>query len=308
MKFLIVFILSLFTSASFLVIERLAGIGWDFHPDSVTYATTSEDVYSAIISDWTQLPNNAYYVISYLLGQSVVLITLMNMTLFAITNSLIYKTIKYQAGYSISPLLSLLLLLNPYRVHLSTTMLKDTLVIFLMVLLLSSSTITRTAAFIAMFLIRVASPIYLLTLIPKRYLRYILLGSLFLMAIFWSIAIERILEFNDQEMQLREFDQIPTFQDLGFPGSILRGITWSLLAFSGTFALISPALAFYPVAVGSIMTLVFLKKVTGSLNIPIQLFIATTIFGAMVTGFTAYIRYIYPILVVWPIIAIKKND
>ena len=86
------------------------------------------------------------------------------------------------------------------------------------------------------------------------------------------------------------------------------GIVWSLLAVSGLFALVSPAPAYVPLAVGSIMTLVFLKKATGSFKIPLQLLVVTSLFGVMVTGFTAYIRYIYPVLIVWPLIALMKND
>jgi hypothetical protein len=56
------------------------------------------------------------------------------------------------------------------------------------------------------------------------------------------------------------------------------------------------------------MTLVFLKKATGSFTIPLQLLVVTSLFGVMVTGCTAYIRYIYPVLIAWPLIALMKND
>lgn len=308
LKFWGVVLLSFLTSAVVLGAERAVGIGWDFHPDSVHYATSSEEAYISIVDNWAGVFNAGYYVLSYFLGQSVVAITLMNMILFALTNGFIYKSIKDQSPYPISAYLLLLLLLNPYRIHLSTTMLKDTLIIFLMILLVRSSFATCTVSFLSLVVLRVASPVYLITLIPRRFIFYIALAGLALMAAFWDTVFGRILEFNEQEMQLRDFDRIPTFQELGFWGSIIRGITWSLLALSGTFALISPAPAFIPVAIGSVMTLVFLKKATGSYKIPLQLLIATSIFGVMVTGFTSYIRYIYPILVAWPLIVVIRND
>lgn len=307
-RFWVVVLLSLLASALLLGIERAVGIGWDFHPDSVTYATSSEEAYDSIVENWLGLFNNGYYVLAYFLGQSIIAITVMNMVVFALTNGIIFNTIKEKSLYPISSILLLLLLLNPYRVHLSTTMLKDTLIIFLLILLIRSTFTARAFSFLSMIVLRVASPLYLIMLIPRRYIFYTGFVALGLMAVYWDTAVGRILEFNEQEMQLRDFDRIPTFQDFGVWGSVLRGVTWSFLAFSGTFVLLSPAPAFVPVAIGSIMTLIFLKKATGSYKIPLQMLIVTSIFGVMVTGFTAYIRYIYPILVAWPLIAVIRND
>lgn len=308
MKFSLVVSFSLLLSLTTLGIERAVGIDWDFHPDSVTYATTSGEAYQSIMNDWMELFNNGYYVLSYALDQSIVAITLMNTILFAVTNGIIYKSIKNRANYPINIHLLSLLLLNPYRIHLSTTMLKDTLIIFLMVLLVTSPFASRAVSFFGMVVLRIASPIYLIALVPKRFVLYAALGGLALTSATWDTLVVRVLEFNAMEMQLRDFDKVPTFQEFGFWGAILRGITWSILSFTGAFALISPAPAFIPVAIGSLMTLIFLKKTTGHYRIPTQLFIATSIFGIMVTGFTAYIRYVYPILVAWPIIAVTRDD
>jgi len=308
LKFWLVVLLSFLTSAVLLGIERAVGIGWDFHPDSVTYATTSGDVYESIVENWLGLFNNGYYVLAYLLGESIVAITFMNMLVFALTNGLIYKSIREKSHYPITSALMLLLLLNPYRVHLSTTLLKDTMIIFLVVLVVISTNANRAIPIVSLFMLRIASPLYLIILVPRRLLFYGFLAVSLLIAFYWDAAFNRILEFNEQEMRLRDFDSIPTFQEFGFFGAVLRGIFWSLLSVSGVFALVSPAPAYVPVAIGSVMTLLFIKKATGSFKIPLQLLIVTSIFGVMVTGFTAYIRYIYPVLVAWPLIVIFKND
>lgn len=301
-------LISLLTSALLLGVERAVGIGWDFHPDSVTYATFSEEAYVSIVENRLGLFNNGYYVLSYFMGQSVIAITAMNMVVFALTNGLIYKTINEKSYYPVGRALLLLLLLNPYRAHLSTTMLKDTLIIFFVILFVGSPFVTRAFSFLSMIALRVASPLYLIMFIPRRYIFYAGLIALTLMIVFWDVVAGRILEFNDLEMQLRDFDRIPTFQEFGIWGSVLRAIIWSLLAFSGTFVLLSPAPEFIPVAIGSIMILIFIKKATGSYKIPLQLLFVTSMFGVMVTGYTAYIRYIYPILVAWPLIAVIRND
>jgi hypothetical protein len=308
LKFWLVFLLSFLASAVLLGLERAVGINWDFHPDSVTYATTSETVYESIIENWIGLFNNGYYVMAYFLGESIVAITLMNMLVFALTNGFIYKLIREKSGYPVTGALMLLLLLNPYRVHLSTTLLKETLIIFLLILIVSSTNTARAIPIAGMFILRIASPLYLIVLMPRRFLFYGFLGVSLLTAFYWDATLGRILDFNDQEMRLRDFDTIPTFQEYGFLGAISRGIVWSLLAVSGLFALVSPAPAYVPLAMGSLLTLIFLKKATGSFKIPLQLLVVTSLFGIMVTGFTAYIRYIYPLLIAWPLIALMKND
>jgi hypothetical protein len=308
LKFWLVFLLSFLASAVLLGLERAVGLGWDFHPDSVTYATTSETVYESIVENWFGLFNNGYYVVAYFLGESIAAITLMNMLVFALTNGFIYKLIREKSNYPVTEALMLLLLLNPYRVHLSTTLLKETLIIFLLILIVSSTNSARVLPIVGMFILRIASPLYLTVLMSKRLLFYGFLAVCLITVFYWDAALGRIIEFNVQEMRLRDFDTIPTFQDYGLWGAFLRGIVWSLLAVSGLFALVSPAPAYVPLAVGSIMTLIFLKKATGSFKIPLQLLVVTFLFGVMVTGFTAYIRYIYPVLIAWPLIALMKND
>jgi hypothetical protein len=232
----------------------------------------------------------------------------MNMLVFALTNGFIYKLIREKSRYPVTGALMLLLLLNPYRVHLSTTLLKETLIIFLLILIVSSTNTARAIPIAGMFILRIASPLYLIVLMPRRFLFYGFLGVSLLTAFYWDAALGRILDFNDQEMRLRDFDTIPTFQEYGFLGAISRGIVWSLLAVSGLFALVSLAPAYVPLAMGSLLTLIFLKKATGSFKIPLRLLVVTSLFGIMVTGFTAYIRYIYPLLIAWPLIALIKND
>ena len=308
LKFWLVFLLSFLASAVLLGLERAVGLGWDFHPDSVTYATTSETVYESIVENWFGLFNNGYYVVAYFLGESIAAITLMNMLVFALTNGFIYKLIREKSNYPVTEALMLLLLLNQYRVHLSTTLLKETLIIFLLILIVSSTNSARVLPIVGMFILRIASPLYLTVLMSKRLLFYGFLAVCLITVFYWDAALGRIIEFNVQEMRLRDFDTIPTFQEYGLWGAFLRGIVWSLLAVSGLFALVSPAPAYVPLAVGSIMTLIFLKKATGSFKIPLQLLVVTSLFGVMVTGFTAYIRYIYPVLIAWPLIALMKND
>ena len=72
-----IFFISCISSFVLLAIERSAGMGWDFHPDSVTYATDSISVASQIYESqyFSELFNNGYYVVAALLAQNILLIT-----------------------------------------------------------------------------------------------------------------------------------------------------------------------------------------------------------------------------------------
>lgn len=308
LNFWTVVLLSFIVSTTLLLLERMLGIGWDFHPDSITYATESTNTYLAILENWPQIFNNSFYVVVHLLGESVFLVTFMNMLFFSLTNGLIYDFFKSKSNYKISTALALLILLNPYRIHLSTTMLKDTLIIFFLILQLKDGFLIRIISFISMFSLRIASPLYLIILIPRKLIFHAFFIFLILIIFFWDYGIDKLLELNAMELQLREFDKIPTFQEFGLWGALLRGITWSFFAFSGTFPLVNLSVPFIPVAFGSLMTLVFLKLVTGSYKVSAQLLIASFLIGLMITGFTAYIRYIYPILILWPLLMVSRSD
>jgi len=162
MKTIIVFVFSFFFALLLLMAERLIGIGWDFHPDSVTYVTESTTVSKAIFEgQLSDLINNAYYVVCYFLNESIFDITLFNLTLYSITNIFLAKVHwGFDSGRkNIFSIFLLLLLLNPYRAHLATTVLKDTLIIFLVVI--SALNFRKFLALIPLLiLLRMASIIY----------------------------------------------------------------------------------------------------------------------------------------------------
>lgn len=128
-----IFLLSIVAALITLIFERAIGIEWDFHPDSVTYATTSHEISKNILNEGIgSAINNSYYFICSILEQSITAIIAMNMIFFALTNLVILRLhVKFTGDINLAKYsLLLLLLLNPYRMHLATTMLKDTLIIF----------------------------------------------------------------------------------------------------------------------------------------------------------------------------------
>lgn len=296
-----IFIASVLLSLCTLAVERLIGIGWDFHPDSVTYATVSKDVARIIYSEPEGLFNNAYYVIAALLDENVEVLTAMNILVFGLTNCLLFSAHRRLAGGAL--LWFVLLALNPYRLHLSTTILKDTLIIFFV-----AASLTGLGRYFAMlpmlFSLRVASLLYGLSFVTARHLFYLAPVGVVMMLAFGADISAFLERSNEAEMVLRDFDRIPTFQDSGFLGILARGLIWPVLAWSGLFAFLSPAFEYIVVALGSLMNLIYCWRVMGRPVFPAGIFLAMCIFGMLVTGFTAYIRYVYPLLTILPLVAL----
>lgn len=305
-----VFVVSVAASLLVLLAERAVGIGWDYHPDAVTYTTLSTDMVDAIrAASPLAVLNNGYYVLCWMLGESVVTITAMNMLVFAATNVFLYRF--HALGRSLGLGLTghgavvWLLLMNPYRLHLSTTVLKDTLVVFLVVLSASSLYgFVRWALPLA--ILRVASVVYVAQHLRGRYLAAGIGLLLAAVVLFYQPLLELLLWGNDQQMVLREFDAVPTFQQFGLAGSFMRALLWPLLAISGLFFALSPTIAYLPVAVGSLFTILYCVLALRTARMPLGVYGGMCAMGLLVTGFTAYIRYVYPFVTIWPVALINE--
>lgn len=308
-KYFFVFILSTLVVIFLLILERMVGIGWDYHVDSVTYATDSFETVSAILDQGiTAMPNSGYYFIAAFLDQNITAITVYNIIVFSFTNILIAK-LHWDCNFSEKKIITLsllLLLLNPYRIHLASTLLKDTTIIFLFVLFIYKAKYFWISL-IPLFLIRIASTIYLIALVPMKYWKYFILLLVVLIVSYPDALITQLDDSNAIDMRIRDFDTIPTFQEHGYLGSIVRGVAWPLLAITGAFVFISPAFAFIFVSVGCVMNIIYswlmMKKSPIALNILAPMFI----FAVLAPGFTSYIRYVYPLIIIAPLLLLKEH-
>jgi hypothetical protein len=308
---LLVFIFSLVMVVCLLVLERGAGIGWDYHPDSVTYATLSDSVWQSISdNNLLMLFNNGYYVLCSFLGMSIIGITIMNMIIFSYTNVMIFRIHRdasrfFSNGNSIWLLCLALLICNPYRVHLGTTMLKDSLIIMLLVYAFTNQNFVRTIMVPILALFRLASILYFSIFFKRKYIIWGGVLALLIWAILGEVITNQILYFNSSSMQLRAFDTVPNFQSFGLVGAILRAILWPIFALSGAFVFLSPAPAYMMVAIGIYFGLAYTILMIGRVRVPLAVYGVMMLFGLMVTGYTSYLRYVYPILVLTPLIIIQ---
>lgn len=303
-----IFILSLAAALVALVFERTLGIEWNFHPDSVTYATASHEIAQNIRNEGIgSAINNSYYFLCSLLGQSITIIIAMNMILFAITNLVILRLhIQFTGDKELNKyFLLLLLVLNPYRMHLATTMLKDTLIILLALIPLLGLRYWLLSL-VAMPFFRVIGIFYYGVLLPRALFAFGVLCAIGIFFIFNERVVGLILEFNANQMQFREFDSVPSFQNAGLVGVAMRFILWPLLAVTSSFCIFGLSIPFMAVALGVVMFNIYTLSLTGRLIISWKLFLVMGVFAILVTGYGSYIRYVYPLLVMTPLLVVSQ--
>jgi hypothetical protein len=311
----VVFLYSLICCFFFFILERMVGIGWDFHPDAVTYTqkylVLSENL---IEQGFLSFPNNVYYLVSYFLNGNISLLIILNVLAYSFTNVLIAKEFKRFSFYSNwgrnkKIWLLLLLLFIPYRLHLAVHVLKDTLILLgLVLVVVNANRKTLLAlAFIPTFLLRVLSIVYLTVLMPNKIIKF----GIPIVIIFMIFNSEFITSFllgqNALEMTFRESDRVPTFQDLGLIGVFIRGIVWPIFNLTGIYAIISPSILYLPVAIGSFMIQLWSFYVFKKFAITPMVFCVMALIALLVPGYASYIRYCFPILIVTPLLMMKAN-
>ena len=310
--YVLVFIFSIFLSLLVLMLERAVGIPWDFHPDSATYITSSTDISEALLNsgNFTDLLNNGFYLIIHLLNSDVIIVTIYNMALFALTNVMIFNILNKKSGAKYFYWGILFILLNPYRIHLATTVLKDTTIIFLIVLsIYKKKSLIFTIP--GLLIMRMASIIYVLSILlnGKFRIKNLYYPTITILLIIFFINIyspERIINWieltNNTDMVFREFDSVPTFREYGNYGILMRAIFWPLLFQTGLFFLLSPSIAYFPIFLGSIFNLFYCKIYQKTYGILLAPYLGLAIISLFASGFTTYLRYGMPIFTIIPLL------
>lgn len=311
----LIFLFSVLLCAATLVAERAAGIDWDFHPDVVTYAFE----YDAVVAGGlAALPNQLYYFLSAAVEGEWEVLVAINVLFYALTNCLLGKLLLTSLSDRAEEVLTkrkiwmlfiFLILFSPYRLHLATHALKDTLIIFFLAatVFARGGVLRATLAWIPLLLLRVYAILYLFIFIRGRWL---LLGGIVTggaMVFFDAPVLDFLEERNEIEMRGREFDTVPTFSEFGLVGSIVRGLLWPLFLLTGGFAALSPSGFFIPVALEFIAVQLWCRYVLRTWAITLGVFLSLAIIGMAVTSFTAYIRYAYPVFVVTPMLLLAQR-
>ena len=314
-----IFMISLLVAFIMLLLERSLGINWDYHVDAKTYGENSKIITEGIIqnSPLKIIGNSYYFLVSNIFNQNIFFLTLFNLIIYSITNVLIFDFLRIKLNiFFIGKLNSLILLMylfNPYRLHLGTTILKETPITLLLTLLFYPA-IFSSLVFFLLVCLRTAGVIYALAFLDKKklYLIVILIViSVIVIPEVQNLLGDRIQLANEVNIRARAADTIPNWQDLGSFGAILRGIIWPFLALTGSFIFIAPSGLLLPLAIGpflNILVIFNLKKTF--LPFTIGLYLSISLIAINAPGFFAFIRYSYPLISLAPLFVgyeIKKR-
>ena len=301
-----IFIISLIINIFALILERLVGIGWDFHVDSVTYIDSIKNYELTGNLNLGDLSNNLHYYVVSLLG-SIELVISYNIILASLTNKIIYDNVICKISSKSIKLALIIFLFNPYKIHLATTILKDTAIIYFLAIALFSK--FSIIGIIMGGLYRNAFVFYLA--FNRKISKYFYI--IFPIIIIWyfyviSFSFITFEEHISSEMIFREFDKIPTFNQYGpFVGTFLRAIVWPIAVFTGSFFILSPTLEYFPLFIGSLFLLFTLFKIKITIVKLLPFFLLFSFYAIITPGFTTYYRYIFPILSLIPYIHIFAN-
>lgn len=309
----ILFTISTFLVLLLLLVENLVGIHWDFHPDAVTYTTESfETVDNILSSGFISAFNNFYYFVAVLFQQNAVGLVLLNILIYSFTNVIIYNYINRIATINNIKLnlkvivFVVCVLFMPYRLHLAAHVLKDTLIIFFLINLLTKNKMNWLVNSFFLVGLRLFSLAYMSVFIKKKYF-YIGVCIVLIAALYNNEQLTLMLEDkNDTNMTFRDFDAVPNFTSYGLLGVLLRATIWPVFAFSGSYIFLSPSLAFAPLALGSIAITVTSWWAFRKAPINLQSLMVFGVIALLTTGFTTYIRYCFPLLVLMPLFQFKS--
>ena len=302
---------------------RFIGIDWDYHVDSVTYVEKSAYISEKIISSGNIFIglNNSYYLLVNFLQSNPNYIIIFNSIIFSLTNLFLVLILR-PYRHKFYGTFEYLILFNPYRVYLGTTLLKDTLLIFLLVVsyyffhltkhstrfrsnianLIGKSLTLITSVLSIFFAGRTILYLFLLPRFLDRLKNLKAIIGILLFFVFMNAITNHYINMDifssfanasRTSMDFRDYGRIPNFATFGILGTILRTFIWPIFYLSGLFIIFSPSLELFLIAIGIVFVLFNLQKLN---IIPIfpGAFLSYTFFAGITSGFLSFGRYVLP--------------
>ena len=211
--------------------------------------------------------------------------------------------------------LLIIILFLPYKTHLTISILKDGLILFLLIFVFTYKKIYSLILSILLGTsFRWGFFLYLILFINKKIFtkKLLIITSIIIFAfiswfIYTKINIDHNLDTlnnflvsiknylqtrNNLNLGGRDYDQIPTFKEYKL-GTIFRGITWPFLFMTGTFSVFTKSYLFYCLAVEIIIVQFLMYWYFKKFVININLIIILILIAMQVNTFTSYFRYSY---------------
>jgi hypothetical protein len=117
------------------------------------------------------------------------------------------------------------------------------------------------------------------------------------------VVVEFAQSANNTNMRFRGYDEVPNFADWGLVGTFLRMLVWPLMSVTGVFVFFSSSWLFVPVALGALVSLVLAVFLNRRFS-PwpwLAVYASMATFAFFASGFTTYIRYVYPLIGLLPL-------
>jgi hypothetical protein len=299
-----IFVLSFSICLLFYITEGILGIDRFYHPDSAHYLKKNYNFnLSRILSNPTYIFHKGYYVFSDLLNNNYYLLISANFVLYSFTNIMIYQKVFKNYFTSLTNLklffLFYLLFLDPYRLHLASHVLKETILIFIMItIILSNFKMIKIIFTLLLEVFRNNSLIYLLIFFLLIFLSIVFLILNKNIHNFILIEFEKFINLIENYyyklMPIRSYDHVPLFRDFGFPtGFILKNITWPLMLVSGFFIFFTSSFLFKFLGLVIILNNLLIYTITKKTYISLGLLIILLIISIYTSSYTPMFRYSY---------------
>jgi hypothetical protein len=311
------FLLSFLICIIFYLIEDLIKIDRFYHPDSFHYLHFNDlEVFNINYKNILNFRGLGYYIISILFKHNYLGLIIINFIFYSLTNVLIYQFIFKKYIFAVEEkklyFLFFLLFLDPYRIHLACHVLKETFLIFIMVLIIISNIkLIKILMIFALEIFRASSIVYILIFFRPSYLKKLFFFTIiFILIIALSLVIDSyffekvkllvtkiynlLQHYHYRDMSNRDYDHINTFKDNYFiHGFLLKNITWPLMFLSGTFIFFVSSKLFQFLGIIIIVNHILVYFITKKTFINLGLLLAVITISAYTTSYTAMFRYSY---------------
>ena len=329
---LIIFFCSIILSLIFLKFENFVGVGSDYHPDSIHYLNFKlsfsdnnfflflKQLYGRGFYFWVKILNyNYYYIIAF------------NILFFALTNVIFFSFFKKNLNEFDfkSYLLLTAVILMPYKLHLSVHVLKETIIIFLFILIIfKSNKYFKFIFFLMVLIFRKFSIVYLIVFLNikkillmtnlniKKKIIIFFSTSIFIFVIlniatyhlYNSSVIEIIYSWSIKDMGGRNYDSISNFSNYGLTGVFLKAILWPIIFLSGIFVFLSFNFFYFILFLEIVFLNMFYYYKYKKILFLLEIYSTLLLITFYVSSFTAYFRYSYIAYVIFIFYQIYLNE
>ena len=335
-----IFFISLIVITLFYFFELLVGIDKFYHPDSLHYLNPKNEetltliklkVFSSFNSfkqNVNFLSSKGYYLLMSLFDYKYIYALLFNFVVYSATNVLIYKYIfknYFFLNRFSTCLIVFLLFLEPYRLHLASHVLKETVILFFLVyFMFTKNLLLKIISLFFMELFRAKSLIYIISFINLKNIKKIILlfaikkrvykKSLillillsiilfFFISLFYNYdSLQNIItkfsqifqKLDMKEMPIREYDKIPNFAEYDYPlRFIFKNISWTAMFLTGTFIFFTQSFLFKILGLIIFLNNIFIFYITKKSFISLGLILVILLISMYSASYTAMFRYSY---------------